>query len=64
MALRPECVDMTVYNNRKLSERLIGVLGKDPRTLASKELGEKAIELIVHGMIRKGRIFFRKVEKG
>lgn len=54
MALRPECVDMTVYHGRPADEPLIGVDGEDPRVHATRQLGEAACELIVRGMIAKG----------
>lgn len=63
MALRPECVDLSVYRGRNLKEKLVGVIGEDPRITASKQLGEKAIELIVLGMIRKGNILLNKIKK-
>jgi len=61
MHLRPECVDMTVYLGRDRKDKLIGVMGEDPRMTASKELGRKAAELIVSGMIRKGNTLLRRL---
>ena len=52
--LRPDCVDMSVFLNRN-SEPLIGVGGIDPRQEASVEVGRKACDLIVKGMIRKAK---------
>ncbi len=50
--LRPDCVDMSIFRGRE-GEPLIGVVGQDPRTEASVELGRTACELIVEGMVRK-----------
>jgi len=63
MYLRPECVDMTVFRGRDPEEKLIGVLGDDPRTTASKELGRKACRLIVDGMVSKGNELLKKVKR-
>ena len=52
--LRPECVDMSIYLGRQ-EEPLVGVMGADPRQEASIELGRKACDLIVEGMVRKAR---------
>lgn len=52
--LRPDCVDMSVFLGRD-AEPLIGVRGIDPRREASVELGRKACDLIVDGMVRKAR---------
>jgi len=60
MVLRPECVDMTVYNGRT-KEKLIGVGGIDPRTEAGTEVGRQAVELIVTGMVKKAGQLLRKV---
>lgn len=55
--LRPECVDLSVYNGRN-EEKLIGVVSgdntdPDPRKQASKEIGRKACSIIVDGMVKK-----------
>jgi creatinine amidohydrolase len=50
--LRPECVDMSVYEKRD-DARLIGVIGQDPRGHASPELGERACGAIVAGMVSR-----------
>jgi creatinine amidohydrolase len=50
--LRPDCVDMSIYLGRE-SDKLIGILGDDPRQTASVELGREACALIVEGIIRK-----------
>ncbi|GAH59332.1 unnamed protein product [marine sediment metagenome] len=50
--LRPDCVDTNVFLDRN-TEPLIGVGGIDPRQEASVEVGRKACELIVKGMVRK-----------
>lgn len=52
--LRPECVDMSVYLGRG-DEALVGIIGEDPRTTASIEVGRRACSLIVDGMVRKAR---------
>jgi creatinine amidohydrolase len=52
--LRPDCVDMSVYLGRE-DEPLVGVMGEDPRRTASTEIGRRACELIVEGMVRKAR---------
>jgi len=53
--LRPDCVDISIYFDRPDKEPLIGIFGTDPRKRASVEIGRKACELIVEGMIRKAR---------
>jgi len=50
--LRPDCVDMSIFLGRE-DEPLIGVVGNDPRKEASVEIGRKACELIVAGMVKK-----------
>jgi len=62
MALRPDCVDMSVYLGRR-KEKLIGVGGEDPRLTASKEVGRKGVDLIVKGMNRKARDLLSKTAK-
>jgi creatinine amidohydrolase len=52
--LRPDCVDMSIFRGRE-SEKLVGVLGQDPRVHASIELGRRACRLIVRGMVAKAR---------
>jgi len=61
--LRPDCVDMSVFLGRE-REKLVGVGGIDPRKEASVEVGRKACELIVAGMVRKAKALIRKVEGG
>jgi len=61
MALRPECVDMTVYHGRPAADPLIGVDGEDPRLHASKAIGRLACDLIVKGMVKKGDQLLKKV---
>jgi len=51
--LRPDCVDLSVHDGRE-GERLFGVIGDDPRS-ASPELGARACELIVAGMVARVR---------
>lgn len=62
MALRPECVDMGVFQGRPDDEQLIGVGGEDPRIHASKQLGMSACNLIVKGMIRKAESLLEKAK--
>lgn len=52
--LRPDCVDMSIFLGRE-KETLIGVRGIDPRREASVEIGRRACDLIVEGMVRKAR---------
>lgn len=52
--LRPDCVDMSIFLGRD-KEPLIGVMGIDPRKEASVEVGRKACDLIVDGMVRKAK---------
>ena len=59
--LRPDCVDMSVYLGRN-EEVLIGVVGIDPRKEASIEIGRKACDLIVEGMIRKAEELIKKTQ--
>jgi len=58
--LRPDCVDMSVFLGRS-REKLVGVMGIDPRREASVEVGRKACDLIVEGMVRKAGALIRKV---
>ena len=62
MALRPECVDMGVFQGRPADEKLIGVGGDDPRVHAGKQLGIAACDLIVKGMIKKAEQLLKKVK--
>ena len=57
--LRPDCVDMSVFLGRE-SEPLIGVMGEDPRPTASIEIGRKACDLVVEGMVRKAKELIRR----
>jgi creatinine amidohydrolase len=59
--LRPDCIDMSVFLGRE-DEPLIGVGGIDPRKTASVEVGRKACDLIVEGMVRKSKDLLRKVQ--
>lgn len=52
--LRPDCVDMSIFLGRE-AEPLVGVGGIDPRQEASIEVGRKACNLIVEGMVRKAK---------
>ena len=59
--LRPDCVDMSVYNGRD-EEELIGVMGTDPRHAAGIEAGRKACKLIVKGMVLRARQLIAEVD--
>ena len=61
--LRPDCVDMSVFLGRE-KEKLIGVGGIDPRKEASIEVGRRACDLIVEGMVRKARALIHQVDAG
>jgi len=52
--LRPDCVDMSVYRGRE-DEPLIGIMGEDPRTEASIEIGRRGCAAIVAAMVKKAR---------
>ncbi len=60
--LRPDCVDMSVYLGRE-KDPLVGVMGIDPRKEASIEVGRKACDLIVDGMVRKAKSLIAKTSK-
>ena len=60
--LRPDCVDMSVFRGRE-DEPLIGLMGEDPRTEASIEIGRKACDLIVDGMVRKAKVLLKKARQ-
>jgi len=60
--LRPDCVDMSVYLGLE-EEPLVGVMGIDPRKEASIEVGRKACDLIVDGMVRKAKSLITKASK-
>jgi hypothetical protein len=45
---------MSIYLGRE-TDKLIGIMGDDPRKTASIEIGRKACDLIVEGMIRKAK---------
>ncbi len=57
--LRPDCIDMSVYKGRE-QEDLIGVMGQDPRKFASLEMGRKAVDLIVDGMVAHANKLLKK----
>ncbi len=61
MAIRPACVDMSVFVGRPADAPLIGVGGEDPRVHADKRLGMAACDLIVAGMIAKADELLREV---
>jgi creatinine amidohydrolase len=58
--LRPDCVDLSIYLGQEKDE-LTGIMGEDPRQTASIEIGRKACDLIVEGMIRKANELIREV---
>lgn len=60
--LRPDCVDMSIFLGRG-SEPLLGVHGIDPRKEASVEVGRKACNLIVDGMVRKAKALIAKTKQ-
>lgn len=59
--LRPDCVDMSIYLGRE-TEPLIGVMGTDPRQEASIEVGRRACDLIIAGMVRKAQELIDQVK--
>jgi len=60
--LRPDCVDMSVFLGRA-KEDLAGVYGDDPRRSAAVEIGRKACDLIVEGMVRKAKALIRRASR-
>ncbi len=52
--LRPDCLDMSVYLGRG-DEALLGVFGDDPRQESTIEMGRRACNLIVDGMVKKAQ---------
>jgi creatinine amidohydrolase len=60
--LRPDCVDLSVYLGRA-DKPLIGVMGIDPRKEASIEVGRRACDLIVDGMVKKAIELIAKVNQ-
>ena len=61
--LRPDCVDMSVFLGRD-DEKLIGVMGNDPRRSAGIELGRRGCKLIVRGMVRKAKELIAQAARG
>ena len=59
--LRPDCVDMSIFLGRE-SEPLVGVVGEDPRKGATIEIGRKACDLIVEGMVRKAKELIKQAQ--
>lgn len=69
--LRPDCVDLSVYHGRDPAEPLLGVKGmnpeggvEDPRSDATIEIGRKASNLMVDGIISKARELLATVQAG
>ena len=60
MHLRPDCVDMSVCPE---GEPLTGIMGIDPVTQASAEIGRKGCDLIVQGMVRKAKQLIDEVNQ-
>ena len=60
--LRPDCVDMSVFLGRE-DEPLVGVHGIDPRKEATIEVGRRACDLIVEGMVRKAKQLMAQVDR-
>ena len=56
--LRPDCADMSVYVGRR-DRTLVGLMGEDPRGVASVEIGRRACNLIVDAIVRKARTLLR-----
>jgi len=59
--LRPDCVDMSIFLGRN-AEELVGVKGEDPRQTATIEIGRKACDLIVAGMVKKAQELLASVK--
>ena len=59
--LRPDCVDMSIYLGRD-DEALVGIMGDDPRHTATVEIGRKACDLIVEGMVRKAEELIQRTK--
>jgi len=59
--LRPDCVDLSVYLGRD-DEKLVGIMGDDPRRTATVEIGRKACDLIVEGMVRKANDLIQRAK--
>jgi len=55
---------LAVGNDGREDESLIGVGGIDPRQEASIEVGRKACDLIVEGMVRKAKELIARTERG
>ena len=52
---------MSIYLGRD-DEALVGIMGDDPRHTASVEVGRKACDLIVEGMVRKANDLLQRVK--
>jgi len=59
--LRPDCVDMSIFLGRE-EETIIGIMGEDPRKEATIEIGRKACNLIVEGMVKKAKELIEKID--
>ena len=57
--LRPDCADLTIYRHRQ-RKSLVGIMGIDPRSTASVEIGRKACDLIVAAIVAKARALLVK----
>jgi len=67
LALRPELVDMDKIKDENLEseegKKQAGIYGLDPRAHASKEVGEKAIDLMVDAIGRKARELLKSLKR-
>lgn len=67
MYLRPELVEMDKIKSEKLDtdqgRQTAGIHGRDPRTDASRELGEKIVNRIVENLGRKAQELLAGLEK-
>jgi len=67
MVLRPDLVDMEKIRHEDLENKSgrkeAGIMGLDPRVYASKEVGEKAIELIVDKIGQKAQELLTSLQR-
>jgi len=61
MALRPDCVDMSRLPEDK-NIPLIGVMGTDPRSTASKEFGKSALNILLDRIVTHTHRLLEKQE--
>ena len=60
--LRPDCIDMSVYLGKD-DEKLVGIIGTDPRGIASRAIGKKACDLVVTGMVKKAQQLLKRATR-